>query len=136
MLNKEIFLARGGGATGWRELTVEKITGPVTEGYGWYYSRGQISDNTVDGDPFDSLYSWHDPSQASGWRYGTEIKVDRYYWPSLYVKREGGNVVQLTKYQQEGYSYMVRSNSSSAQVIFEEDLNKTINIYVGSTPPP
>lgn len=134
MLKKELLLQQF--VSGWRELTVSKIYAYVDGYFGWLKGREWISDNTVNGDPFTGLYGWHSSSASSGWRYGTRIDVDQYYWPSLYVKREGGEVLQLTKYQGEGYSYAIRSNSSNVQTIFEEDLGKTINIYVGTTPPP
>lgn len=135
MLKKELLLQQFVG--GWRKLTVAKMYWP--EYFGWatkYYGNGgEISDNTVDGDPFHALVGWWNPSAQSGWRRGTAIRVDSWYWPSLYVKREGGNLLHLSQYKSEGLFYQARGNSEENQAIFEEDLGKTINIYVGTTPP-
>lgn len=143
MLNKEtIFLPPY--MNKWREITIGESswsgyfgwsTGYYFPGPSWNKPFGSISDNTVEGSEIESLVSWYIGSNVSDYRRGISVSVRNWLWDALYFMKEGGTLFTLPKYRGEGYFYEISGNSTSYTVFSDEDLNKTIKVYLGTTPP-
>ena len=81
--------------------------------------------------------SWINGRNVSGYRAGTHVCFDSWYWPELYLQREAGNIFALHQAEDEfgNHTYQINGNNPEYAVFTKDDMNKTINIYIGTTPP-
>lgn len=136
MLNKELLLQQF--VSGWRKLTVgeryDTVTGSFTQ-YGFVNSTGTggISDRFLEGYGIASLISLD--YKSSRYKDYTEVYFDnfeRFPANTLYIKRKDKDTLALPFTSGEGY----RFKAYDTYYFTEQDVGKTIDIYLGTTPPP
>lgn len=136
MLNKSILLAPPSSSLIWRKLLVEEYYDTVTGSfhrYGFVNSTGtgSISDRFLEGYGIAALIS-QDYSN-SRYRDYTQVYFDGYArFPAntLYIKRKDKDTLALPFTSGEGY----RFTAYDTYYFTEQDVGKTIDIYLGTTP--
>lgn len=136
MLNKENLLIGPPFVNGWRKLTV----GSYRNLYGFYSSTynlsttwcGSLSDRNFNGLTITHLLTGMSSSSYPGTRvqfYNDTSLPER----TLYLKRKDKDVISLPYHHDEGKYY---TNYDVKDYITEQDVGKTLDIYIGTTPPP
>lgn len=136
MLNKENLLVSSPFVNGWRKLTVGSHSGL----YGFYANTynlnyivcGSLSDRSFNGLTITHLLTGIRNSSYPGTRvqfYNDAALPER----TLYLKRKDKDVISLPYWHDEGKYY---TNYDIKDYITEQDVGKTIDIYLGTIPPP
>ncbi len=132
MLNKELLLQQF--VSGWRKLTVGDYRSYDLNGYGFnnfYGSWGELSDHLLNGKTIAAIRSF---SYSGSSRY-TEVifsNYDSFPERTLYLKRKDKETIALTYETGEGTKYI----KHDVMYFTEDDVGKTIDIYIGLTLPP
>ena len=119
--------------SGWRKLTVGKYRDRVSGSYSLYgFSStpfGDLSDRTLNGKSIAKLYSYDGSSRYTYLGFSNyESLPER----TLYLKRKDKDTIALSYRHDEGIYYA----NFNVYYFTEEDVDKTIDIYLGITPPP
>ena len=133
MLKKELLLQQF--VSGWRKLTVGSRNGL----YGFYSDTynlnyilcGSLSDRSFNGLTITNILTGISSSPYPGTRvrfYDDAVLPER----ALYLKRKDKDVILLTYRRDEGRYY---ANFDVRDYFTEQDIGKTIDIYLGTTPP-
>lgn len=136
MLNKENLLVSSPFVNGWRKLTVGSYNGL----YGFCSSTynlnnilcGSLSDRSFNELTITHLLTGIRNSIYPGTRiqfYNDTVLPER----TLYLKRKDKDAISLPYQHDEGRYY---TNYNIKDYITEQDVGKTIDIYLGTTPPP
>ena len=134
MLKKELLLQQF--VSGWRKLTVGEYQSYALSGYGFIsniynpnsITCGNLSDRFLNGKTIVHLNTF----KSSG--VYTEVVFSNYESlpeRTLYLKRKDKDTISLAYETGEGVKYIKRS----ADYFTEDDVGKTIDIYLGTTPP-
>ena len=136
MLKKELLLQQF--VSGWRKLTVgeryDTVTGSFTQ-YGFMMSAGigSISDRFLEG--YGIAWLGSQDYKDSYYKDYTQVIFDDYArFPAntLYIKRKDKDTLALPFTSGEGYKFM----AYDTYYFTKQDVGKTIDIYLGTTPPP
>lgn len=130
MLNKEKLLTTLS-MEGWREITVVS-TSSTSESYGAMRDfLGNISDTELEGKDIYSILSrpsGHETLVEFGFEGSERLPQD-----TIYVKRKSMETLTLSVHWYGDYGFY---RSDEAAIFTRSDVNKTIEVYVGVTPPP
>lgn len=137
MLNKELLLQQF--VSGWRKLAVGEYRWNDVRGYGFSsniynpnsISYGNLSDRFLNGKTIAMLASFRYSNSSTT----TDVVFSNYESlpeRTLYLKRKDKETIALTYQTGEGIKYI----KNGVMYFTEDDVGKTIDIYLGTTPPP